>query len=134
MKEREEDYLLNLLLLFYFSAILIYNTTMTEIIEKRSYGIELCKFINYIKQKYNINLYYHHTDNNYIVLGSFYNEFYSNQKILYLVDQINEESLLKTLSIKAITNIPKGGTFLSITFLIPKEKIDTIVTYLKLIR
>ncbi len=107
---------------------------MTEIIEKRSYGIELYKLISYIKQKYNINLYYHHTDDNYIVFGSFYNEFYSNQKILYLVDQINEEPLLKILSIKAITDIPKGGTFLSTTFLIPKEKIDTIITYLKLIR
>lgn len=107
---------------------------MTEIIENKSYGIKLYKLKSYIKQKYNINLYYHHTNDNYIVLESFYNEFYSNQKILYLVDQINEEPLLKTLSIKAITDIPKIGTSLSITFLIPKEKIDTIITYLKLIQ
>lgn len=99
-----------------------------------SYNHLFNKLISHIKQQYDLNVYYHNTDDNYIVLGSFYNEFYSNQKILYLVDQINEESLLKTLSIRAITDMPKGGTFLSITFLIPKEKIDTIVTYLKLIR
>jgi len=98
-----------------------------------SYNHLFNKLISHIKQKYDLNVYYHNTDDNYIVFCSFYPEFYSNPKIIHLSDQLKEDKLIKTLGIKIVTIMPAVSTFLNINILVPKDRLDIILTYFKLI-
>lgn len=98
-----------------------------------SYNRLFHKLISHIKQQYDLNVYYHNTDDHNIVFWSFYHEFYSNPKIIALSDKLKEDKLIKTLGIKIETIMPEASTFLNINLLVPKDRLNIIITYLKLI-
>ena len=98
-----------------------------------NYNLLFNKLIRHIKQQYDLNVYYHNTDDHNIVFCSFYPEFYSNPKIICLSDQLKEDKLIKTLGIKIVTILPPVSTFLNINILIPKDRLEIITTYFKLI-